>query len=336
MKDFLIIGQGIAGSILAYKLKRSGYSVCVVDDNHKHAASTAATGLIQPLSGKYLSLADKDNQFINCAIDFYKEIDQFLNISSFSKLKSYKILNDKQISIVEKKKNKEKFIDYISQHYVSVPHLQKKQTCIELKKTYRVIPNIILAAFKDYYISEKSYLEKSFDFSECKFNKNYVSFMEIKAKTIILCNGFKISTLPFFNDVQFEHVKGESLWITSKEPPFNYVTQSSCWAAPLDNGYHIGSTYSKELNLNPTREAIDTFNIFLDTINIKIDKTISHQAGIRCVTKSRRPLVTQSKRYKNIWAFTGFGSKGFMTVPYYADYLIKRIIHRDDSFNLDK
>ena len=335
MKDFLIIGQGIAGSILAYKLMRCGYSVLVVDDNHKSAASIAATGLIQPLSGKYLSLADINNQFIDCAIDFYKEIDQFLNISSFSKLKSYKILNDKQISIIEKKKKKQKFLDYISSHYLSVPHLQNKQTCIELKKTYRVIPKIILAAFKDYYISEKSYLEKSFDLNECKFNQNHVSFKGMKAKTIILCNGFKISTLPFFKDINFEHVKGESLCIKSKERPFNYITQSSCWAAPLDSGYHIGSTYSKELNLHPTRAARDTFNIFLDTINIEIDKTISHQVGIRCVTQSRKPLIQQSKICKKVWAFTGFGSKGFMTIPYYANALIKRITYKDDSFNLE-
>ena len=49
--DFLIVGQGVAGSLLAWFLLHAGKSVVVVDDGHKHAASITSLGLINPVIG---------------------------------------------------------------------------------------------------------------------------------------------------------------------------------------------------------------------------------------------------------------------------------------------
>ena len=49
--DFLIVGQGIAGSLLAWHLLRLGASIIVIDDNHAGAASLVAAGIINPISG---------------------------------------------------------------------------------------------------------------------------------------------------------------------------------------------------------------------------------------------------------------------------------------------
>ena len=43
--DYLIVGQGIAGTILSYKLIKKGYLVKVIDDGHRTASSTKAAGI---------------------------------------------------------------------------------------------------------------------------------------------------------------------------------------------------------------------------------------------------------------------------------------------------
>jgi glycine/D-amino acid oxidase-like deaminating enzyme len=53
--DTLIIGQGLAGSALAWHLLRRGRRVLVIDDGHQSAASRVAAGLVNPLAGMRFS-----------------------------------------------------------------------------------------------------------------------------------------------------------------------------------------------------------------------------------------------------------------------------------------
>jgi len=49
--DYLVVGQGLAGSLLTLLLQERGRSVIVVDNDHRHAASRAAGGIINPPPG---------------------------------------------------------------------------------------------------------------------------------------------------------------------------------------------------------------------------------------------------------------------------------------------
>ena len=49
--DTLILGQGLAGSLLAWMLIRKGQKVCVIDDAHRSSSSRVAAGLVNPLAG---------------------------------------------------------------------------------------------------------------------------------------------------------------------------------------------------------------------------------------------------------------------------------------------
>ena len=54
--DFLIVGQGLAGSLLAKELLRRGRSFHVVDDRWKSSSSQVAAGLMTPLTGRRFTL----------------------------------------------------------------------------------------------------------------------------------------------------------------------------------------------------------------------------------------------------------------------------------------
>ncbi|HIV04190.1 MAG TPA: FAD-binding oxidoreductase, partial [Candidatus Spyradosoma merdigallinarum] len=46
--DFVVVGQGLAGTLLALELEKRGRRVLVVDDGWKTAASRAAAGVLNP------------------------------------------------------------------------------------------------------------------------------------------------------------------------------------------------------------------------------------------------------------------------------------------------
>ena len=51
-KDYIIVGQGIAGSVLAATLMMEGKSVIVIDNRHSEASSCVAGGGVNPITGQ--------------------------------------------------------------------------------------------------------------------------------------------------------------------------------------------------------------------------------------------------------------------------------------------
>ena len=54
MHDFLIIGQGIAGTLLAEELLENQQSVFIIDKYHPNSSSNIATGIVNPITGRKL------------------------------------------------------------------------------------------------------------------------------------------------------------------------------------------------------------------------------------------------------------------------------------------
>ncbi len=60
--DFIIVGQGIAGSVLSVSLMKEGYTVCVINNSDLSSCSSVAAGIWNPVVFKRLTkswLADE-------------------------------------------------------------------------------------------------------------------------------------------------------------------------------------------------------------------------------------------------------------------------------------
>ena len=78
MVDFLIVGQGIAGSVLALQLLKQGQRVMVIANSQAPSASGVAAGLYNPITGRHMTktwLADTLFPYLN---QFYREAEQTL------------------------------------------------------------------------------------------------------------------------------------------------------------------------------------------------------------------------------------------------------------------
>jgi len=50
-KDFILVGQGLAGTLLAHFLKAAGQRILVIDQPNENTASQIAAGIINPVTG---------------------------------------------------------------------------------------------------------------------------------------------------------------------------------------------------------------------------------------------------------------------------------------------
>src|SRR5665647_3942067 len=73
MTDFLIIGHGLAGSLLAWELMQRGCSVLVVDNGNENASQVAA-GLINPITGMRFVKSGEMDTLLPAARSCYSQL----------------------------------------------------------------------------------------------------------------------------------------------------------------------------------------------------------------------------------------------------------------------
>src|SRR4030095_10395945 len=78
--DFLIVGQGIAGSLLYHALTKAGASCVIIDDNKPNSASRVAAGAINPFTGRRVVKAWMIDDLIPVFKKTYYEIENKYNI----------------------------------------------------------------------------------------------------------------------------------------------------------------------------------------------------------------------------------------------------------------
>ena len=82
--DVIVVGQGIAGTLLAHDLIDARQSVAVIDVNLNASASRVAAGLINPLGMKRCIPSYNAHQYFPKAIERYREIEQKLSLIHIS------------------------------------------------------------------------------------------------------------------------------------------------------------------------------------------------------------------------------------------------------------
>ncbi len=81
--DYILVGHGLAGAILAHTLSQKGFKIVVIDQPKANSASNVAAGLINPLAGKRFAKSWLADILIPFATDFYRILERETNTQLF-------------------------------------------------------------------------------------------------------------------------------------------------------------------------------------------------------------------------------------------------------------
>src|SRR5688572_1228293 len=74
--DFIIIGQGLAGSAVAVQLLKLGRRILVIDQSRKNNSSRIAAGLFNPITGKKMVKTWMADTLFPYLHTYYREVEQ--------------------------------------------------------------------------------------------------------------------------------------------------------------------------------------------------------------------------------------------------------------------
>jgi glycine/D-amino acid oxidase-like deaminating enzyme len=323
--DYLIVGQGIAGTLLAYFLQKEQKEIIIVDQYNPSSASMVGAGMFSPITGQRHVKTWMADTLFSFAEKTYNDLEKYLNQSFYHKVNLIKVFGTKE----EQNKWNEKiksgelapYVAGYNSSGINTEWMTETPFSAELKETGFVEMVALIAAFKNKLQAENRYIEAKLDYSKLRFDEDYICWDDIQAKKIIFCNGYKATQNPLFSWLPFVLTKGDVLTIHAKELGLNKILNKEVFVLPLGEGkYRAGSTYiweyKTELPECSGKEEIVKKLTQLITCPFSI---CDHKAGIRPTVKDRKPLIGLHPIHKNAGIFNGLGAKGVTLAPYFAN-----------------
>ncbi|MGK0389748.1 MAG: glycine oxidase [Maribacter sp.] len=331
--DYIIVGQGLAGTLLAYFLEQSGKSVVFVDNGYKTAATKVAAGIFNPITGRRFVKSWMIDELFPFAKATYADLEQQLGISIFYPSNIVRALfNHVEENQWLLRSDLPENLPYVEEDS-SYGNYQGKVTApfshFELKNAGRADIFSLVKAYRKIYKEKGQLLEENFDYQQIEFLEEKVRYKNIKADKIIFCEGYVACNNPYFSYLNYNPTKGEVLLVRIRNASFDKILKHKLYIVPFgDDLYWVGATNDwNEINDIPTEENRRYLENRLSSFLGMPFEIIEHQAAVRPTVKDRRPFLGTHPKHNNLAIFNGLGTKGASLGPYWAremvDYLVE-------------
>jgi len=324
MIDYLIVGQGLAGTWLTYFLLKKGKTVKVVDQFNPNSASNVASGIINPITGRRLVKSWKMDTLLPFARQSYQQLEKELQTSFFHEypivwlLSSVQELNN--FNEVGGRAGYEAFVKEIKMG-VFHPHLLVNKGYAKMQQTAFVQVDHFITSFRNYLINKELLLSCRIDYKDITIEDDAINWNGIRANKIIFCEGHRAVHNPYFKELPFQPAKGEVLIVKIAGLGITDVLlKSKVFLVPLgEDIYWVGSTYVWDDQEEQTSEKarMDLCRRLEKVISLPYE-IVDQKAGVRPTTKQRRPFLGLHPEHTAIGIFNGLGTKGVSLSPYFA------------------
>lgn len=335
--DYLIIGQGLAGSILAYQLLKRGKTIAIIDERKAFTSSKVAVGLVNPFTGPKMVKSWMTDQLFAYLKKFYAEIEHETKAHFFSEkiiyrpFTSVEELNDWDGRSTQP--GYQKFINKICNNDAHSKNVNDPFGGVEILGYVLNVPAFLDILY--HYFSQKStYLAERFDETNLEISDSGIQYHGIQANKIVFCSGHQIQQSGFFGWIPLAPVKGEILHLKMKRD-FETIYNRSCFIIPQGKGiYKAGSTYERNyLSDEPNEQGKNEISGKLDALLKMNYNIVNQEAGIRPASVTRKPLIGIHPAYKNVSVFNGLGTKGVSLAPFFGNQLANCL---EEGNNLDE
>ncbi len=319
--DFLLIGAGIAGIALGYRLKKAGKKIRIIDLPGSNQSSRIAAGLFNPITGRKMVKTWKADQLFKEIKPFYQELEELTGREFLISQPIYRPF----LSIEEQNEWMGNSADPGFSEFLEEIYSTSQSAClfdpyggVMLKNSgWLQIPSF-LDAMRVYFSEEL--LEEAYREENLVEGEHGWQYKDIETTSLIYCNGLGAMNSRFFNFLPFAPVKGEILEVKQTFDP-EYIVNRGVFRISLGNDiFRVGSTYTKhDLDQGPTESAKnEILDRLKDLVKSPVEEIVSHKTGIRPATRDRKPFLGKHPKAHGVYIFNGFGAKGVSLVPYFS------------------
>jgi glycine/D-amino acid oxidase-like deaminating enzyme len=328
--DYLIVGQGIAGSVMALTLVQQGRSVAVLSRAALSSSSRIAAGVYNPFNFRRSVPVWEARKAVAAAREFYTNAER-ITTAQFHR-------ESRIVRLFGTESEREEWETYLLQ---DTPAFAES---ISVKESFGAAlapfgsgilsgggmlrTSEFLSAVCEYFTNRGYYFDETCNHELLSPNENGVVYDgRIGARHVIFCEGHLAGNNPYFDTKVVAPTKGELLHVSV--PGFNQaeIINGQVYVAPLGGDEYVcGATF------NPGKADEEITDAGREELLRKLRaitglpvKVTGHFAGVRPAGRDRKPVLGRSRTHRNFSIFNGFGSKAVLMSPLLAQMLANHL-----------
>ncbi|HEY9004678.1 NAD(P)/FAD-dependent oxidoreductase [Ohtaekwangia sp.] len=324
--DYIIVGQGLAGSAVAVQLLNRGRKILVIDDAIHNSSSRVAAGLFNPVTGKKMVKTWMADMLFPYLHDFYKQEETRAEEKFFFPMPLYRpFLSIEEQNEWMARSAEPAYAGYIETIFSAPAFAQVRdpfgglllKQCGYLSTTRYV--NAIKKRIEDGGMIWNEHLDEQ----SLQVEDDAVTYKNVQAKKIIYCSGVDASR--WFNWLPIRPLKGETILVKA---PFreNIIVNRGVYFVPgLNPGeWRVGATYNfHDHDPGITAGAkVELEEKLTELMDLPYEWK-SQEWGTRPTTPDRRPILGAHPEHPSVIIFNGLGTKGVSLTPYFSEVLVR-------------
>lgn len=320
--DILIVGQGLAGTCLAWRLWDRGVKFRIIDKGGRSGSSMVAAGMMSPVTGRAMSPSWRVDQYLPEAMRFYETIEKILGEDFLHAVPILRLFGSEE-DRERFEKRREELDEWVAEviDQVGGP-IRGEFGGVVWKRAGWLRTHRFLRASKGYFREHGLY------------ERREVSQEEILERegTTVLCQGAAGLGQGAFHYLPERRAKGEILTVRVPGLPEDRVLSREGWMIPRGGGmFRVGSGYEwDDLTIQPTESGRQKVEEILRSITTLHYEVLDHMAGVRPIVRNSQPVIGWHRERENLAIFNGLGSKGVLYAPGVARELATHLCSRKE------
>lgn len=342
--DFLIIGQGLAGSLLGWQLIQQGKRILIADPCLKQTASRTAAGLINPITGKRLVKTNGLEHYLPSAKALYQSLCEFFGHQFLYPTQQVRLFksNDDLLQL-EKRQQHADYAPYLGQRFTSSAKDYLSDASLggfEQKQCAYLDTVSLLDHLRQFFQQQDCFVHRQIEPKALTLTAQSIEWEHYKVDKVIFCDGYHLQDNPWFSWLPLQPAQGEIFTLETQQTLPKEMVQFGKWLLPLSNGqFKLGATWqwkpldekasnaSSEELLNACHQQFPA---------LKNARLIEKKVGVRPGTRDKQPFIGQHPHYPQLFVFNGFGSKGSLLIPWCSERLTEHLLqHKTLPESLD-
>ncbi len=315
--DILIVGQGLAGTLLAWELECAGISFAIVEAGGGGTVSRMAAGIISPITGRRIVKSWGVDEFLPMARATYRELEAALAVSLWREVRVRRLfVDDRDRRVLTEKQARGELVPFAG---------KADDAGFWIEGAARVDLTALLEAARARWQARGQWREATVVIAAEAAQHALV--IDATGVAGARSTGSGQARSGAFDFVPWEFSKGEILTLAVDGLAPDVVLNRGHWVLPLTPGVAaVGATHEPDIaDVTPTAAARRILEASAAALLERPFTVTGHAAGVRVNLPDKRPVVGRHPANARLGTLNGLGAKGALLAPWLARQWVQHV-----------